>query len=51
MEVWTNDELWDNWKRAQADADRRLDLMLKQDKKIKVCQFCYARVHTDDQEN
>ncbi len=28
----------------QDRAERRLELMLKQDKKIKVCQFCYRHL-------
>jgi hypothetical protein len=41
-------EVFKLWGQAQATADRRLELMRKQDKKIKVCQFCYNRVHSED---
>jgi hypothetical protein len=41
----------DYWKAkaeiAQATADRLRELMLKQDKKIKVCQFCYRHLKWD----
>ena len=33
---------------AETKADRRGKLMLEQDKKQKVCQFCYTRYHTED---
>ena len=33
---------------AEALAASRLELMQAQDKKTKVCQFCYQRKHTED---
>jgi hypothetical protein len=38
----------DAWSEAEALAASRLELMQAQDKKIKVCQFCYQRKHTED---
>ncbi len=35
------------WVTAQADADRLRELMLKQDRKTKVCQFCYRHLKWD----
>ena len=33
---------------AEADADRRLELLKRYNKEKKVCMFCHTRWHTDD---
>ena len=41
-------ELVEMYHKEKEKSDKRLKLMQEQDKKIKVCQFCYHRKHTKD---